>query len=303
MTSGWRTVDAGKLRGTMTRILLPTDLSESADHAMRQAVELAVQFQARLDVFHVVTLHAADPGGLKDSLEGYLKNLEEEVFADLSQRSDMIKRRGVSVEVGVERSVSASEAIVDKASEIGAELIVMGTHGRTGVGKLLLGSVAEQVVQHAGCDVMTVGKDAKVAESAGGFDPVLVPVDFADHSEKAITAGKRLLSTGGKLILQHVVSAPIHPSFYAAGVTRMFEVDPELPTRVRERLGSLYDGPAELVVTEGHAAQEILKAADAHNVQVIVMGTRGLTGLDHVLLGSVTERVIRKAGVPVLAVK
>lgn len=296
-------IDAGRIRVTMTRILLPTDLSESADHAMRQAVELAVQLQARLDVFHVVTLHAADPGGLKDTLEDYLKKLEEEVFADLSERSDVIKRRGVSVEVGVERSVSAAEAIVDKASAIGADIIVMGTHGRTGFGKLLLGSVAEQVVQHAGCDVMTVGKDAKVAESPKGFDPILVPVDFADYSEKAITAAQRLLATDGKLVLQHVVSAPIHPSFYAAGVTRMFEVDPELPGRVREHLKKLYGGPAELLVTEGDAAEEILAAAKSHHAQMIVMGTRGLTGLDHVLLGSVTERVIRQASVPVLAVK
>ncbi len=287
----------------MTRILLPTDLSESADHAMRQAVELAVQLHARLDVFHVVTLHAADPGELKDSLEEYLKKLEDEVFADLSERSDIIKRRGVSVQVTVERSVSASEAIVDKARAIEADLIAMGTHGRSGIGKLLMGSVAEQVVQHAGCDVMTVGKDATVAEGTAGFDPILVPVDFADYSEKAIVVAQKLRGTDGKLIIQHVVSTPIHPSFYAGGVTRMFQLDPELPNRIREQLKTLYDGPGELVVTEGEAAQEILDAAASHKVQMIVMGTRGLSGLDHVLLGSVTERVIRKAKVPVLAVK
>lgn len=287
----------------MKRILLPTDLSESADHAMRQAVELAVKLQSRLDVFHVVTLHAADPGELKESLEGYLKKLEDEVFVDLSERSDIIKRRGVSVEVSVERSVSASEAIVDKAGEIEADLIVMGTHGRTGVGKLLMGSVAEQVAQHAPCAVMTVGKDAVVAESERGFDPILVPVDFADYSEKAIVVADRLAGSDGKLILQHVVSTPIHPSFYAGGITRMFELDPELPDRIREQLKSLYDGPGEDVVSEGAAAEEILAAADSHKVQMIVMGTRGLSGLDHVLLGSVTERVIRKAKVPVLAVK
>jgi len=291
------------MRVIMTRILLPTDLSEFADHAMRQAVELAVQLQARLDVFHVVTLHAADPGELKDSLEDYLKKLEEEVFADLSERSDIIKRRGVSVEVSVERSVSASEAIVDKASAIEADLIVMGTHGRSGVGKLLMGSVAEQVVQHAGCDVMTVGKGAAVAEGTAGFDTILVPVDFADYSEKAIVVAEKLRGTDGKLIVLHVVSTPIHPSFYAGGITRMFQLDPELPGRIREQLKTLYDGPGELVVTEGDAAQEILDAASKHKVQMIVMGTRGLSGLDHVLLGSVTERVIRKAGVPVLAVK
>lgn len=285
------------------RILFPTDLSKSADHAMRQAVELAVQLQARLDVFHVVTLHAADPGELKETLDDYLKKLEDEVFADLAERSDVIKRRGVSVDVSVERSVSASEAIVDKAAATKADVIVMGTHGRTGFGKLLLGSVAEQVVQHAPCDVVTVGKDATVAESEAGFSPILVPVDFTDYSEKAIVRADKLAGADGRLILQHVVTAPLHPSFYAGGATRMFQVDPELPDRIREQLKGLYEGAGELVVTEGNAAEEILKAADSHEVQMIVMGTRGLSGLDHVLLGSVTERVIRQAKVPVFAVK
>jgi len=83
----------------------------------------------------------------------------------------------------------------------------------------------------------------------------------------------------------------------------MFQLDPELPNRIREQLKTLYEGPGELVVTEGEAAQEILEAAASHKVQMIVMGTRGLSGLDHVLLESVTGRVIRKTKVPVLAVK
>ncbi len=179
----------------------------------------------------------------------------------------------------------------------------MGTHGRSGVGKLLMGSVATQVVQHAACNVVTVGRDAKVAEGAKGFDRILVPVDFADYSEKALGVAKELVSSGGKLVLQHVVSAPIHPSFYAGGVTSMFEIDPALPDRIREKLRALEGGASELVVTEGNPSNEILAAAASHDVQMIVMGTRGLSGLDHVLLGSVTERVIRKAAVPVFAVK
>lgn len=285
------------------RILVPTDLSESANQAMRQAVELAVQFGAKLDVFHVVTLHSDDPSHVKDALETYLKKLEEEVFADLSGRSDATKSRGVTVEVTLGRAVSPSEAIIDKAQELGAGVIVMGTHGRSGVGKLLMGSVATQVVQHAPCDVVTVSKDARVAEGSNGFDRVLVPVDFAEHSEKALDVAKALVSREGKLVIQHVVSAPIHPSFYAGGVTAMFQLDPELPDRIREKLAALYDGASELVVSEGNPSQEILAAAASHDTQMIVMGTRGLSGLDHVLLGSVTERVLSKAAVPVFTVK
>ncbi len=287
----------------MKRILLPTDLSESADHAMRQAVEMAVHLKARLDVFHVVTLHAADPGHLKKALESYLKELEEEVFADLSERSAKIRERGVDVEVSLARGVSAAEAIVSRAKEIEADLVVMGTHGRTGVKKLLMGSVAEKVIREAEADVLTVGPDAKIAEGEAGFDRILVPVDFADYSVKAIGVAKSLLAPDGRLVLQHVVETALHPSFYAGGVTRMFQLDPELPGRIREKLSSMGVAGAELVVTEGEVAPEIVAAAEKHDAEMIVMGTLGATGLDHVLMGSVTERVVRKASVPVLAVK
>jgi len=288
---------------TMKRILFPTDLSESADHAMKQAVELAVQLDAQLDVFHVVTLHAADPANLKQALNDYLTEIEEEVFADLSERSAPIQERGVTLELSIERGVSAADSIVDRARKIGADLVVMGTHGRTGVKKLLLGSVAEQVVRRAHCHVMTVGSDSAVAEGEKGFGSILVPIDFTDYSEKAIGVAKSLLGSGGKLILQHVVQAPIHPAFYAGGVTRMFEVDPELPSRIRAKLEALDSGASEIVVTEGDIAQEIVATAGSLEAEMIVMGTLGLTGLDHALLGSVTERVLRKADIPVLAVK
>lgn len=192
---------------------------------------------------------------------------------------------------------------MDKVSDVGADVVVMGTHGRTGIGKLLMGSVAEKIVRHAPCHVMTLGKNSSVAEGDGGFQRVLVPVDFADYSEKAVEVARELLAPGGNLVLVHVVSSPIHPSFYEGGVTSLFQLDPELPKRITEKLRSLYDGSGEIVVTEGDVVQDILQSARDHAAELVVMGTRGLSGLDHVLVGSVTERVIRKADVPVLAVK
>lgn len=286
-----------------TRILLPTDLSESADHAMRQAVEMAAQQQGMLDIFHVVTIDRDDPSHLDQVLDEYLKKVEKEVFEDLATRTEAIRSRGIEVEITTARSIIPQDAILDRIEDTKPDLVVMGTHGRSGVKKLFLGSVAEAVVRRAPVDVMTVGHEAKVAESEAGFDPILVPVDFTDYSEKAIAAAKRLLAKKGGIVLEHVVSSPIHPSFYAGGMTRMFQVDPELPQRIREKLETLYDGPGEVVVTEGDVVEDILDTAESRKVQLIVMGTRGLSGLDHVLLGSVTERVIRKAPVPVLSVK
>ncbi len=287
----------------LNRILLPTDLSESADHAMKQAVELAAQRRATIDVFHVITIDKDDPAHLEEKLEDYLDKIEAEVFADLSTRTEAIRSRGVLVEISVGRSFMPHEAILDRAEETRPDMIVMGTHGRSGVKRLFLGSVAANVVRRASCEVMTVRPDAAIAEGENGFARILVPVDFTDYSKKAIGAAKSFLSSEGELVLEHVVSTPVHPSFYAGGITRMFQLDPELPNRIREKLAALYDGAGELVVSEGDVVHDILDTAEAKRAQLIIMGTRGLSGLDHVLLGSVTERVIQKAPVPVLAIK
>jgi nucleotide-binding universal stress UspA family protein len=286
----------------LNRILLPTDLSESADHAMRQAVELAAQRQAKIDVFHVVTIDQDDPAHLSEKLEDYLDKIEAEVFEDLSTRTEAIRSRGIEIEISVGRSFLPHEAILDRVDETKPDLVVMGTHGRSGVTRLILGSVAASVVRRASCPVVTLRPDATVAESENGFDRILVPVDFTDYSEKAIATARSFLSSTGKLVLEHVVSTPVHPSFYAGGITRMFQLDPDLPNRIREKLASL-DGSAELVVSEGDVVQDILETAESRRARLIVMGTRGLSGLDHVLLGSVTERVLQRARIPVLAVK
>jgi nucleotide-binding universal stress UspA family protein len=270
---------------------------------MKQAIELAAQHQARIDVFHVVTIDRDDPAHLEQAIERYMDKVEKEVFADLETRTELIRTRGVSVGISTSRSLSPQEAIVDRVNETLPDLVVMGTHGRSGLGKLFLGSVAEYVVRHAPCHVMTVGVGATVAESERGFDPILVPVDFTEYSRKAIDVARGLLSADGRLILLHVVSSPIHPSFYAGGVTRLFQLDPDLPNRIREKLRSLYKGPGELVVTEGNVVENVLDTAVDQKARMIVMGTRGLSGLEHALVGSVTERVLGRAAIPVVAVK
>ena len=100
------------------------------------------------------------------------------------------------------------------------------------------------------------------------------------------------------------MASPIYPSFYAGDITNLFEVDPELPSRIKTSLEEwLGDRPGEIVVTEGDAADEILKTAEKTRAGLIVMGSRGLGGADHLLMGSVTERIVRTSPVPVLTVK
>jgi nucleotide-binding universal stress UspA family protein len=285
------------------RILLATDLSETADRALKQAVELAAQHRAKIDILHVVTLEGVDPSSFQQALNAYMAKVEDEVFNDLSTRSEPIKTRGIAVETVVSRRPYPVQAILERIQETEPDVVVIGTHGRSGLRKLLMGSVAARIVLEAPCPVMTVAKDAEVAEGDKGFDRILVPVDFNDYSENAVETARALLAPSGELILEHVVSSPEHPSLYGGGVARLFQLHPELPGLIGNRLSELSDGSGEVVVTEGSIVEEILSTAKSKKAQLIVMGTRGLNRPDYLLLGSVTERVIGRAKVPVLAIK
>lgn len=285
------------------RILLPTDLSESADHALKQAVELGAQHRAKVDILHVVTLENLDPSEVQQAMDDFMAKVEEEVFGDLATRSESVRTRGLEVETAVVRRPFPVEAILERITETKPDIVVMGTHGRSGLRKLLLGSVAASVVLESPCPVMTVAMDAKVAEGEKGFDPILVPVDFTEYSERAIESAQSLVAPSGKLILEHVVSIPEHPSFYAGGVTKAFQLHPELPGLIGDKLSELYQGPSEIVVSEGNVVDEILETAKSKKAQLIAMGTRGMSRQDYLLLGSVTHGVIGRAKVPVLAVK
>ncbi len=288
----------------LEKILFPTDFSETADHAFKQAVALAIAHQAKLHVFHSILLHSEDPRHLQTVLKGYAEHVEKEALDLLQKASGALEGKGLQVEFSTSRAFSPYEAIAEKADEFSPDLIVMGTHGRGGVGKLLLGSVAEKVLRHAPCNVLTLRKEAAIAGESDGLQRVLVPVDFTDFSRRALSTARTLVSDKGSLTVVHVVANPIHPSFYAGGITELFQLDPELPSRIKTNLEEwLGDQPGEIIVTEGDASTEILKAAEKSRAEIIVMGTRGLSGLDHILMGSVTERVVQTAKVPVFTTK
>jgi len=288
----------------LTKILLPTDFSESAERALHQAVALAQMTKAELHIFHAVLLHAEDPQHLQTVLKGYTEHIDEQARETLERTSGEIGKRGLNVSISTARSVSPFEAIMEAVGRIRPELIVMGTHGRTGVGRLLLGSVTEKVLRHAPTHVLTVQKDSPVVGDSLEPKRILVAIDFTDFSRRALEVATSLLSEKDSLTLVHVVASPIHPSFYAGGITDLFEVDPELPSRIKNSLEEwLGDRPGEIIVTEGSAADEILAAAKKTQAELIVIGRRGLSAAEHILMGSVSERIVRTSKVPVLTVK
>ena len=283
-------------------ILVPTDFSETANHAMEQAIELAIRTRAKVHLFHVIEPRVEGPERLVTAVRDYLKMLEESAEQSLALKADLFRGNGVDMKYSTMRHVSPFEAILEKVEEEKPDLVVVGTHGRTGFGRLLLGSVAEKVLRHAPSNVLTLNKSAPLVRASHAFERILVPVDFSEFSKRAVGLAASLLVPDGVLRVAHIVARPVDPVFYAGGAT-LFQLDPGLPGQIRESLSKWLEGQTgQIEVREGDVVAEIFDIAESGGAQLIVMGTRGLSGLDHFLMGSVTEKVARRSKIPVLTV-
>ena len=205
------------------------------------------------------------------------------------------------------RGIAVAPAIVEYAEAEEIDLIVLGTHGRRGLRRFLLGSVAEEVVRTAGCPVVTVPhEDARHTDS---IERIVVPFDFSADSVWALETAKELAATyGSRLDVVHAIMPPMAAGGVAdsplpSGVWVDIEkkIREDLVQRVESTAGP--EVPIETHVLEGRAAGRITKFAEEMGADLIVIGSHGLSGLRRFLLGSVSERVVRSAHCPVLVTR
>jgi nucleotide-binding universal stress UspA family protein len=293
----------------ITRILVPTDFSATADAALRYARRLAEQFAASLHLVHAFEdpfttaafaseMYATVPLPLR-------QQLLQEAQSRLDERLPQADRARFAGTAEVATG-STAKTIVEYAASIGADLIVMGTHGRGGVTHLLLGSVAERVVRTAPCPVLTIRH-----EPAGPIHRILVPTDFSETSDEALRYAVALAAhVGAGVQLLHVLDDP----FVAEGLAAEAYIV-EAPTLRTGMLRAAQDRLAQRTATAdpavriesevlfGQGAKTIAEYAGERGADLIVMGTHGRTGVAHLLLGSVAERLVRIAPCPVLTVR
>jgi nucleotide-binding universal stress UspA family protein len=207
------------------------------------------------------------------------------------------------------RGISAAPIILEYADENDIDLIVMGTHGRRGLEHLFLGSVAEEVVRFAACPVFTV-REAKEPKPTKAIERILVPVDFSTHSQKALTyAGELALAYDARLQLLHIIEPVVYPSFYSLDRANFFDWMDEIEVEAIRQLHQFSaarggpDVPVDHFVVRGRAATDIVDFAETKRSDLIVMATHGLTGMKRLYLGSVCEKVVRRAMCPVFTVK
>lgn len=281
----------------LNRLLFPTDGSDCAERAREHAAYLATRFDAAM---HVVQVEERDVD-LTDAIDFR----EADVLADLHAADSETSAARVE-----ERRIahpSVPDGILSYAEEQDVDLVVLGTHGRRGVQRVMMGSVAEEVVRRATCPVVTVGPSARPPDEMGG-GRLLVPIDFSEFQDRLL---KHALGVARAydmtLILLHVVEVEGLPDVY-----QVYSTPPEpgvLADRIEQVLEQRADEIREqgvevaLEVRSGHAAEEILDTAAGLDADFLAIATHGRTGLDRILLGSVAETVIRQAPCPVLTVK
>ena len=294
----------------VNRILLARDFSHVSDQALRYAVDLAQRVGATLHLLYADVLHedpfGSDTAGSGGSLEAQIR---ERLVLDADDAPLAEQHPDLQTVTAVQRDVAAAPAILSYADDEDVDLIVMGTHGRRGVRRLLLGSVAEEVVRRADRPVLTVRQDGE--DGLPAVQRLLVPIDFSDYARDALRHAVELARLyDARLDLLHVVEENLHPAFYVGGVQSIYDVQPDIDEKAKERMQTMLDEiagardvSAELHVATGRAARKITRFAEREGSDLVVMSTHGLTGLEHFMMGSVAEKVVRHVTAPVLTVK
>jgi nucleotide-binding universal stress UspA family protein len=296
------------------RILCPVDFSEFSRHALDESIAIAHLYDGCVTALHVFPIAIpADPfGGLPDfqpfrlterHRAHILKQLSTFAIAEGAepQRITVELRDGTDIDV----------QILEVADEIKPDVIVMGTHGRSGIQHLMLGSVAEKVLRKARYPVLTVpqrGPDA-VPVGPAPFARILCGIDFSDCSLAALRHAVSLASrAGAHLDVLSVVQ--LIPMYETTGTVPLYYPGllDDLKGDIRKRLDTTVTDAApgmdvERLVTVGSPYREILRIAGERKADVVVLGAYSHGTIDHTFFGSTTNHVVRQAACPVLTVR
>ncbi|MCC2640078.1 MAG: putative Universal stress protein [Nitrospira sp.] len=289
------------------RILFATDFSACADRAMGYGLTLASAWKAELSVMTVLELYPGmDPDYTVNKM--YLDHLRAESVRGLEVIHKQAAVAGQAIQSRIEVGIP-SQAIQVVAETINADLLLLGTHGRTGLDHVLIGSTAERVVRMAPCPVLTVkaGKDDASFRKIGPIKRIVVPVDLSQCSFDALEYAARFAAhTGASITILHVME----PVAYGLDFSLTLAMEWKYHRKhLEERLKVLsacltaHGVRADHALQPGLPADSITAYVTEHGYDLMIMGTHGRRGLSHILVGSIAGAMLRHAPCPVLTVR
>ncbi|HET7500296.1 MAG TPA: universal stress protein [Kofleriaceae bacterium] len=288
-----------------SKLLCPVDFSPGSQQAIRLAVRLANEAEAELVLAHVWYLpsmaYAEGPPFPVDTTRLMSEDEERGLAAAALEATRLGAHR---VTTRFLRGVPWDQIVEILRDDAELGLVVMGTHGRTGFERILLGSVTEKVLRHAPCPVLAVPVGSPLSE----FRRVLCPIDFSESSRRAVALAAELVARGGEgITLFHVIELPstysgspplegFREDFDRTSMrmledwARALRTRVSVPVTIRSKIGS-------------PGARTLAFLDEDPTFDLVVMGSHGRTGLKRMLLGSVAEKVVRHARCPVLVAR
>jgi nucleotide-binding universal stress UspA family protein len=287
----------------LRKISCPIDFSPGSQKAMQFAARLAKRTDAELRLVHSSYVPPTAFAGEYMISPEAIQALSDDAALGLDAAVRDATALGVKHVSTKLVAGSPWQQIVELAESEPTDLIVIGTHGRTGLARVLLGSVAEKVVRHAPCATLAVHPQDEPKRWAR----VLCPIDFSDGSQQATELAAELVeSDGGEITLLHVVE--LASSYFEAPQADAFlrELDARSAAKLEEWATQLRAKTSVRVKTRlrlGNPGEQILATLDDGAFDLVVTGSHGRTGLKRAVLGSVAEKIVRYAACPVVVAR
>ncbi len=298
------------MRMHFKNILCATDFSDFSNRTVNYGTALANEFDSKLFVCHVIDLSSVaiygefqlDPVGLQDRI---MNDAHE-------QLQELIGGQQIDWEPLISVGHAADE-ISRIVEEQDMDLVISATRGRSGLKRLILGSVTERLMRTLSCPLLVVqGPDKAFAASDDqevNMKSILIGCDFSPDSEVAFEHGLSLAQEfQSELHLAHVVETSIYQQLHKTESPVEEELQQEIQTRLIKKLQDMVPEEArnwckpQTSLLDGHPYEELVKYAEKNNIDMIVLGTRGHGLVKSLLIGSTTDRVVRNAPCPVLSV-
>ncbi|NJD56883.1 MAG: universal stress protein [Nitrospirae bacterium] len=285
-----------------SHILICTDGSEYSEGAVREGLMLAKRQQAKVTALMVIDFNA-EFDALAPNL---LEKMEEEAAGHVRRVKTEAEKEGISCQAMVVRSETPYLSIAEEAAARHVNLIVMGRRGKTGLKRLLIGSVAKRTIGHAPCNVLVIPRKAHLT-----CRTMVVATDGSKFSEiaaaEAVTMAK---ACGARLVVVTAVhaesTAPL--DIVSSNMQKDMIAGKEMSAaensvRFVKELAEKENVAVSTLIYAGSPADVIIHASEEKKADLIVVGSHGRTGIDRLLLGSVAERVIGTADCATLVVK
>ncbi len=287
------------------KVLCPIDFSAGSQQALRTAVRLANDANAELVLAHSWYVPPLAFAGEMPYAAGLIDDMVGEEQKALAAALHDAKELGATKVSSLFLSGRPADQICDTLTRDPAyDLVVMGTHGRTGLGRIIMGSIAEKVIRHAPCSVMAV----RGRNGTNVFRHILCPVDLSPGSRAALDAAATLAARDGLgITLLHVLELPVAFVGEPASAGVAADLDREAARVLAEWAGSLRKRVTVPVTTRtrvGSPAAQALTVLEAEKTfDLVIVGSHEHSALGRLVIGSVAEKIVRHSPCPVLVAR